>query len=63
MRAPRQRHALGLLFVLLATGFLAVALASAVGAGGSLRRWIVAAAAAAVAAWFASLARELLRRH
>jgi hypothetical protein len=63
VRAPRQRHALGFLFVVLASAFVAVAVASAVGAGGSLRRWVVAGAAAAVAAWFASLARDLLRRH
>jgi hypothetical protein len=63
VRAPRQRHALGGLFALLTVAFAAVAFASAVGAGGSTRRWIVAAAAAAIAAWFASLAWQLLRRH
>jgi len=63
VRAPRQRHALGGLFAVLMLGFAAVAIASAVGAGGSARRWIVAAAAAAIAAWFGSLAWQLIRRH
>jgi len=63
VRAPRQRHALGGLFAVLTLGFAAVAIASAVGAGGSARRWVVAAAAAAIAAWFGSLALQLIRRH
>jgi hypothetical protein len=61
VRAPRQRHALGGLFAFLSLAFAGVAIASAVGAGGSARRWVVAAAAAAIAAWFGSLARQLLQ--
>ena len=61
--APRQRHALGALFLVLTLAFAGVAAASAAGAGGSIGRWIVGAAAAAIAAWFATLAWQLLGRH
>ena len=63
MPAPRQRHALGGLFAVLTLAFAGVAAGSAVGAGGSVGRWIVAAAAATIAAWFATLAWQLLGRH
>jgi hypothetical protein len=57
-----QRRALGGLFSVLTLAFAAMAVWAAAGAGGSLRRWVVAAAAAAIGAWFASLAWPLLRR-
>ena len=63
MRAPRQRHALAGLFAVLALAFAAVAVASGLGADGSVRRWVVAGAAAAIAVWLAGLARQLLARH
>jgi hypothetical protein len=51
VRAPSQRRALGALFLVLAVGFAVVAVAA-------LRadRWIIAFAAAAMAAWIGSLA-------
>jgi hypothetical protein len=58
-----QRRALGGLFSVLTLAVAAMAVWAAAGAGGSLRRWVVAAAAAAIGAWFASLAWPLLRRH
>jgi hypothetical protein len=58
-----QRRALGGLFSVLTLAFAAMAVWAAAGAGGSLRRWVVAAAAVAIGAWFASLAWPLLRRH
>ena len=60
---PRQRTALAGLFTVLTLAFAAIAAGAAWGAGGSVRRWVVAAAAAAIAAWFASLAWQLGRRH
>jgi hypothetical protein len=60
--APRQRHALAALFTVLTCAFAALAIGSAWGAGGSVRRWLVAVAAAAIATWFALLATQLLRR-
>ena len=62
MAAPSQRRALGALFLVLTLALAAVAVASAWGAGGSARRWIVALGAAAVAVWFAALAAAALRR-
>jgi hypothetical protein len=58
--APRQRHALGALFLVLTLAFAGIATVSAAGAGASVGRWIVAAAAAAIAAWFVTLAWQLL---
>ncbi len=58
-----QRRALGTLFTVLTLAFVGVAIWAAAGAGGSVRRWVVAFAAAALGAWFASLAWPLLRRH
>jgi hypothetical protein len=62
-RAPRQRRALLALFVALALGFAALAVWAAAGAGGSVRRWLVAAAAAAIGLWFLGLVRQLARPH
>jgi formate hydrogenlyase subunit 4 len=61
--APRQRTALAALFTVLTLAFAALAAGSAWGAGGSVRRWLVAAAATAIAAWFAGLAWQLGRHH
>jgi hypothetical protein len=54
--APPRRRSLAALFAGLTVAFTAVAAAAAWGAGGSPGRWVVAAAAAAMAAWFATLA-------
>jgi len=56
MAAPTQRRALGALFLVLALALGGVAAGSAI-AG----RWVIAAAAAALAAWLASLALQGLR--
>jgi hypothetical protein len=58
-----QRRALGLLFTFLAAALAATALWAAIGAGSDVRRWIVAVAALALAAWLASLALSAFRRH
>ncbi len=63
MRGLRQRHALGLLFAFLTFAFAALAAFAARGADGSVRRLLVAAAAAAIAVWFGSLAWQALSRH
>ncbi len=55
-----QRHALGLLFTVLATAFAAVAIASAWGSTAP-RRLVVAVGAAAIALWLGSLALSALR--
>jgi hypothetical protein len=55
------RRPLGLLFVLLAGAYAGIAVASARGAGAAAGRWVVAAAAAALAAWMATLAWRALR--
>jgi uncharacterized membrane protein YfcA len=52
----QQRHALGLLFVLLALSFAGIAWSA-----GHAREWVVAAAAAALGAWLGSLAVKALR--
>ena len=52
-----------MLFAALTLAFAALAVASAWGAGGEARRWIVAVAAAAIALWIGDLARRILRRH
>ena len=54
---PSQRRALGALFLLLGLGFAGIAYTAAVA-----RQWVIAAAAAAIALWFGSLARQMLRR-
>jgi hypothetical protein len=55
--APSQRRALFLLFVVLAVMFAGVGWA-ALSAG----VWVIAAAAAVLAVWMASLARQMVRR-
>jgi hypothetical protein len=57
----KQRPALGALFALLAVAFAGVAFAAGNGAGGQTGRWIVALAAAVLAAWLASLALRAFR--
>ena len=54
-----QRRALGLLFSALAAAFLLVAVAAT---GHGARGWIIAVAAAAIAAWMGSLALSAFRR-
>ena len=56
-----QRRALGTLFALLALALAGVAFEAARGAGGAVGRWIVAAAAATIAVWLATLAVRALR--
>ena len=57
-----MRRPLGALFLLLACAFGGIAAISADGAGGEVRRWVVAAAAAALAVWMAGLALRALRK-
>jgi hypothetical protein len=57
----KQRPALGALFSLLAVGFAGVAYTAVHGAGGEVRRWIVALAAGVLAVWLGSLALRTLR--
>jgi hypothetical protein len=57
-----QRRALAALFVALAALMAAIATAAIVGAGHGPRGWLIAAAAAALALWLASLARAALRK-
>jgi hypothetical protein len=57
-----QRRALGILFAVLALVFAATAVAALAGAAGSVKGWVVALGAAAVAAWLGSLAVGALRR-
>jgi hypothetical protein len=54
--APSQRRALGGLFAVLALAFGGIAVAA-----GAADKWIILAAAAAIALWFASLAARALR--
>ncbi len=57
----RHRRALGALFALLAIGFAGIAFAAAYGARGELAGWAIVFAAAALAAWLASMAFRALR--
>jgi len=57
-----QRHALGLLFTVLAAALAAVGAAALAGAGSGAGRWLIGIAALALAAWLASLALGLWRR-
>ncbi len=57
----KQRPALGALFSLLAIAFAGVAFAAGYGAGGEAGRWIIALAAAVLAAWLASMALRAFR--
>jgi hypothetical protein len=52
-----QRHALGVLFLVLALGFGGIALAA-----GRAGQWVIAAAAAALGGWMATMSMRLLRR-
>jgi len=54
-----QHRGLGILFAVIATALVALAVAAA---GHGARGWIVAAAAAAIALWLASLALSALRK-
>jgi len=56
-----QRHALGMLFAVLAAAIAAVA-AYALAGGGDTRRLVVGLAAAAVALWLAMLSASAFRR-
>ena len=58
--SPPPRRALGALFLVLTVALAGVAFAAAWGADGSVTRWIVAAAAATIALWLATLAWRLL---
>ena len=57
----KQRPALGALFLLLAVAFAGVAFAAGNGAGGEVRRWIIALAAAVLAVWLGSMAFRAFR--
>jgi hypothetical protein len=52
-----QRHALGLLFFVLALGFAGIALAA-----GREGIWVISLAAAALAGWMVTMSFRLLRR-
>ncbi len=56
-----QRHALAVLFAVLAAALGAVAVAAFAGGGGGAARWLVGAAAVALALWLGSLAAGLIR--
>jgi hypothetical protein len=56
-----QRHALGVLFAVLAAALAAVA-GYALAGGGDARRLLVGLAAAAVAVWLATLSASAFRR-
>ncbi|HEY3551492.1 MAG TPA: hypothetical protein VGK69_10625 [Gaiellaceae bacterium] len=56
-----QRHALGMLFAVLAAALTAVAVYAFAG-GGNARRLLVGAAALAVAGWLATLSASAFRR-
>jgi hypothetical protein len=56
-----QRRALGLLFSVLCLALVGIAVAALVGAHGAAR-WVIPAAAAALAAWLASLALSATKR-
>jgi hypothetical protein len=53
-----QRHALGLLFLVITSGFGFIALSSA-----RAGFWVIALPAAALGAWMATMSWRLLRRH
>ena len=60
--APVQRRALGILFAGLAVVLAATAVAALIGAGASVKGWVVAVGALAIAGWLGSLAASALRR-
>ncbi len=53
-----QRHALGLLFLVLALGFGGIALSA-----GRAGVWVISVAAVALGGWMATMSFRLLRRH
>jgi hypothetical protein len=53
-----QRHALGLLFLVLALGFGGIAVAAA-----RASVWVISLAAAALSGWMITMSFRLLRRH
>ena len=53
-----QRHALGLLFFVLALGFAVIAVAAA-----RASVWVITLAAAALSGWMITMSFKLLRRH
>ncbi|HKI92521.1 MAG TPA: hypothetical protein VJ986_09485 [Gaiellaceae bacterium] len=57
-----QRHALAVLFALLAAALAAVAAAALVHPGTGAGRWVVGLASLALAGWLGSLALALFRR-
>jgi hypothetical protein len=56
-----QRRALGLLFSFLSLALVGIAVAALLGAHGAAR-WVIAAAALALAAWLGSVALSALKR-
>jgi hypothetical protein len=56
-----QRRALGFLFSFLCLALVGIALAALLGASGAAR-WVIAAAALALAGWLAGLALSALKR-
>ena len=52
-----QRHALGLLFLALAVGFVLIAVAA-----GQAGQWVIAVAAGALGGWMGTMSVRLLRR-
>ena len=61
MAGLSQRRALGVLFLFLAAAFAGVAYAAARAATDEAALWVVAAAAAALALWLASLSWRAFR--
>jgi hypothetical protein len=57
-----QRHALAVLFAVLALALWAVAAAALAGGGGGAARWVVGLAALVLGVWLASLVATLVRR-
>ena len=57
-RMLSQRHALGLLFLVLALGFGGIAVAAA-----RASVWVISLAAAALSGWMITMSFRLLRRH
>jgi hypothetical protein len=53
-----QRHALGLLFLVLALGFGGIALAA-----GRAGVWVISLAAVALSGWMVTMSFRLFRRH
>jgi hypothetical protein len=58
-----QRHALAVLFGVLALALGAVAVTALEGGGGGAARWVVGLAALVLGLWLGSLAVTLTRRH